>query len=559
MINEEFVKELPKEPHGIVGRALTIVMSPEEPGCDGTTIELLEAAPSDGLSRLIETVIKNEKEREKHMKKSVEETVKSKGPEYIGKSPLELMEQEEHECPEGERWDAEQGKCVKTEQASEQEHECPEGQHWSEEQQKCVANVTEQERQCPEGEHWDEAKQACVKTEVAEQEGEPCPKGQHRDPTSGQCVPDADDTVTEQEDQQCGDGEHYDKEQRKCVPNVTEQEEQPPPAPASHKCPTGQHWDDSQSACVADAEVAAPVTTELLKTKLKPFAVKETAPKLKLGEPFGGYTNFEDCVAKNQDKENPEAYCGQIKHQVEEETYLQRKVEEKLNEITDVINELSTVKDDLSWVPRLAAVEKKFSNVGDWATIKLLLAEIDSARKVRAKLTEALQKLPADDVAWRKMLTECNRKVKALETSEVKAATLLSDKVKELHAQNEATATAVNELKETLTGKVTTLEETISAQKKDFETILEQADKNIVETRKTLEERITTLTKEKQDLEKKVTETAASNSKKLEETAELKTRVENLEDKQKPTFKGKPKQVVEKAEVASVNPYAHAG
>ena len=34
--------------------------------------------------------------------------------------------------------------------------------------------------------------------------------------------------------------------------------------------------------------------------------------------PFGSYRNFEDCVKKNQDKDDPEAYCGAIKHKVED-------------------------------------------------------------------------------------------------------------------------------------------------------------------------------------------------------------------------------------------------
>jgi hypothetical protein len=38
---------------------------------------------------------------------------------------------------------------------------------------------------------------------------------------------------------------------------------------------------------------------------------------LQKGAPFAGYKDFHDCVKKNQDKDNPEAYCGQIKHQVE--------------------------------------------------------------------------------------------------------------------------------------------------------------------------------------------------------------------------------------------------
>jgi len=34
------------------------------------------------------------------------------------------------------------------------------------------------------------------------------------------------------------------------------------------------------------------------------------------GEPFAGYDDFEDCVQQNQDKEDPEAYCGEIQRKV---------------------------------------------------------------------------------------------------------------------------------------------------------------------------------------------------------------------------------------------------
>ena len=34
--------------------------------------------------------------------------------------------------------------------------------------------------------------------------------------------------------------------------------------------------------------------------------------------PFAGYKNFADCVRKNKDKSDPEAYCGYIKHKVED-------------------------------------------------------------------------------------------------------------------------------------------------------------------------------------------------------------------------------------------------
>ena len=37
----------------------------------------------------------------------------------------------------------------------------------------------------------------------------------------------------------------------------------------------------------------------------------------KVSEPFADYADFADCVAKNSDKDDPEAYCGQIKAQTE--------------------------------------------------------------------------------------------------------------------------------------------------------------------------------------------------------------------------------------------------
>jgi hypothetical protein len=35
------------------------------------------------------------------------------------------------------------------------------------------------------------------------------------------------------------------------------------------------------------------------------------------GKPFAGYDDFEDCVRQNSDKEDPDAYCASIMHQVE--------------------------------------------------------------------------------------------------------------------------------------------------------------------------------------------------------------------------------------------------
>lgn len=34
--------------------------------------------------------------------------------------------------------------------------------------------------------------------------------------------------------------------------------------------------------------------------------------------PFANYTDFADCVSKNQDKDDPEAYCASLEKKTEE-------------------------------------------------------------------------------------------------------------------------------------------------------------------------------------------------------------------------------------------------
>jgi hypothetical protein len=50
--------------------------------------------------------------------------------------------------------------------------------------------------------------------------------------------------------------------------------------------------------------------------------------------PFGEYENFDDCLSKNSDKDDPSAYCGYIKHQVEE-ALKQKEAREAINKATE--------------------------------------------------------------------------------------------------------------------------------------------------------------------------------------------------------------------------------
>jgi predicted small secreted protein len=47
---------------------------------------------------------------------------------------------------------------------------------------------------------------------------------------------------------------------------------------------------------------------------------------LRKGAPFAGYEDFEDCESKNSDKGRPDAYCGEIKHRVEDEKKAYRRL-----------------------------------------------------------------------------------------------------------------------------------------------------------------------------------------------------------------------------------------
>lgn len=278
------------EPRGIRFNGLSMVEDPEVPGVAGTTLEVIEIRETidNPQFKLLQNYFKDigvateilEKEGKLILDLKEDNIMKIEGyrtnPDVI-KRMLE-QEEEERKCPEGQRWDEESQSCVPI--ATEQQ-ECPEGQKWDEEQQKCVPIVTEQEgHECPEGERWD--------------------------PEQGKCVP----VATEQEE--CPDGQRWDTEKGECVPieeEITEQEDE-------RKCPEGEVWDDDKGECVPKEEIA------------KEF--------YKLGEPFADYTDFDDCVSKNQDKEDPEAYCASIKQQVEGETYsLETKHERELRELRD--------------------------------------------------------------------------------------------------------------------------------------------------------------------------------------------------------------------------------
>ena len=366
MTTEHLIKDVMEEPHGIKGTRLSVVVEPEVPGVQGTTTELWETLhiAQDGGLQLLETVTTDKKQKiewkRTHMKKTrkiaalTEDTkiaisrtkVKEQdedikpGSHYCEEHPDDprckehkkaihgdASEQDEHGCGPDEEWDGE--KCVK--KATEQdEHGCGEDEHWDGE--KCVPNETTEETEqgtpelteppaeppvvqglpVPPTEEEEESTPEIptVKIEVPKIEGVPVPvKTEVTGPIIEQEVATSTDT----------ESPVHSTLPVTAFPTL----EPPSPPELTKQCEEDSHWDEIAGTCVPDAPTpsrvvsAEPVAIEYPSSDV---TVEFKLPKLKLGEPFAGYTDFADCVAKNQDKDDPDAYCADIKRKTEGET-----------------------------------------------------------------------------------------------------------------------------------------------------------------------------------------------------------------------------------------------
>jgi len=165
---------------------------------------------------------------------------------------------------------------------------------------------------------------------------------------------------------------------------------------------------------------------KLKETKLKPFKLGETIPKMTLGEPFAGYTDFADCVAKNKDKDNPEAYCGSIKHEVEGETYFKNKVTEFLIGMGEAFTihegSLKTVYEDLC--KRIGGLPKDDTSwkeaIEGWKDDTSWKQMFESLPKDDTSWKEHIDNHPPDDLGWKDIKpfdsTALNEAIKLVES-----------------------------------------------------------------------------------------------------------------------------------------------
>jgi hypothetical protein len=307
------------------------------------------------------------------------------------------------------------------------------------------------------------------------------------------------------------------------------------PAAITIKCPEGSHPSDDGASCIPNE---LPEETA---------AVEITLPRLlSFGEPFADYTDLADCVNKNSDKDDPKAYCANIKRKTEGEP-----VKESVGNIYEQMTAAET-KHYIRDVQLAEAVNKTTNALADLSTQTRKLPHVVSNTLITEAKCRAI-----DTAVTRQILNHYQEQnVKGRNEDYHNLWQHTSTKVSQL-------ATAVAKTNRT----ISEINETLRQTKETFERLLDAADTKYTETRdhmKTLEDRV----KEQDDALKKrkacapdeyydeeqgkcvkkhvETPEQAEESQQLKETvAKLQTDMDNLSDKLTGTFKGHAKQLTD--------------
>jgi len=541
MINEEHIKNFKWEPRQIAFKGLSIVEPPAQPGVSGANFEIVETSQK-GFSQLLETVIKTAKEKE------TMKTAEKKGVPYLIKEQDETPpepEKDEHGCGPDEEWDG--TKCVPKKEeptATEQATPAPNTGTQSEGEPEKLT--------CPEGFHLvtdDQGNQTCEadlppppidKPTATEADANPVQPA-----VSTQVAPQAEDGVV-----------------------VTVTDTQSP-------CPTGQHRDPTTGLCIADDAVVEPppnIATEAVKL-----------PRiLKLGEPFAGYKNMDDCIAKNPDKEDPAAYCATIMRKVEGDKASEIKESKDIYEtqqtLTKKLQEIDTrgyardaqLATSINSVNRAAAANyrqavnvlnhvnaiaektltdtKKLTRNVESAANHNLLAETkklqasdtmlqSQIKEVTATSTKNHEQLQSQIIEATEAATKSLKQLQEYTTAQIsKLATSVAKDMQALHKANPKTLNEMQQLRH----EIEETKQLATQQKKDFETILATADKtveNLQEQVKTLEEWKATQEKQLTETQKKEKDRKTQQDTIKEALEPLQTQISNLEAKLHGNFK----------------------
>jgi hypothetical protein len=478
------------EPHGIIFNGLSLVEDPESPGVQGTSVEVLAIRETERLEsqfKILQNLLSE--------KNIVTEVVGD-----AGERTLRRVEEVRHV-------ETDERKAIEKYNLTETEWE----ELTPEVRLSYLNRLHEQDEECPEGQHRNEEGE-CVPDEITEQEEEPCPEGQHRN-DAGECVP---NEVTEQDE--CPEGQHL--EDGVCVPDepITEQDE----------CPEGEHLNED-GICVPD-EAPLPASIEI--TKLPTLRTKE----LHLGEPFADYTSFEDCVAKNSEKEDPEAYCASIQQQTEGET-LTAKLEETKRlhrqqtqgkSIAHLARRLEGFKNSV--IETFEKVDDKITSVAEahnrLIEVSPCSASVKRLYQRQRKHDTSIRAANASLHKLSTLSTSNQTQIKALSTQILEILNSIKEGISQQAKAEDITALSERLLKVEEDDGVAELKESFEALKKEYPTMTE-LKKAIKDNR---DEQAT-----------KLTETDGNTNTLKEAFEELKIQVENNTDRLKnPDFKASP-------------------
>ncbi len=319
------------------------------------------------------------------------------------------------------------------------------------------------------------------------------------------------------------------------IKGLAEQEEEPEQKQEQqHKCGEGEHWDEEKQACVKN-ESESPVAIE----------------KLQLGEPCSPELKacVDKLIADGKEESSAWAIC---KSQLGETIKLR---ESKLDSVTlepikfeGFDSLLKETKDEIraaQIVKQSREINEAFKNMA--FTLNEIIMEINKPLTVKMpyideswrtqvkqlinthqKLTEYIQALPKDDLGW--------KEIKPYNDSAIKEqiANIKPYDDKPLTEKIEASKYNDSELKQKLASmaealkELPILKETITQQKKDFDNLLDSADKSVKEYFVANKKEMEADKAKIKELEEKLME---AEQKKLKETESLETRVDNLEDK----------------------------
>lgn len=599
MAGEHFIKTDPtSEPHGIIGQALSLVLSPEQPGYTGTSIQLMELYRKPVL-RLLETVTNTKIEKENYMKKLDGKAVLSTD---FTKTVAELQEQEEdHGCAENETWDGE--KCVAKPEATEQEDGAEPPAHPTE----------DGGHECEEGSHWDEVSGTCVPDEipaepdkVIEQEAGLCAPGFHDD-GAGNCLPDAPIPEVDPPTNAPQITPEPEIEIPKVDVTIPAPVEQPPldvtqtlgeqaednlqPVPhpveaGGKECPiAGTHYDEVSGTCIPDVFTEDP--TGGVEPPTTKVVVEVRLPKLlKLGEPVDEHGchhdeewNGEKCVKKEPVSETMNIY-ETVKRLDRRALIRDVQLAETLNTqnraLAKVVNAVNKLPRQLT---KPMVTESRLRAKYDRQNVAFLKENVKATntntnialKKLSRSLTASINKtgktLSEQSTANlqksnQSIVEQTNKQLKGLGESVNKLSTFINKKLSQLATDNRKLRVQLNETTKYATKVRNFMNSKVTGIKRDYEKILEAASKVSTVKIRTLEQRL----KEQDDeLEKrkcgeneyfdeeqdKCVPKAPKEEPATEETkkklTETLTRLDNLEAKMKGKFKGNAKSLTEQA------------